>query len=180
MFATDLRHVVGVGDADRTGRIPFGAGLIAQYPEGDDDDADGAVVAGDPLQDRLVVVGGVGIELDGVHLRRPGRLDAGDRTGQVVTAPGRQDDGSAGREAADRLDPDLAPPAEQYHRAACDAVPPSCHGCSVSVPCRTGRARRRTPGTDRSPGRSAPVRVDHDGMMAGWRKPDPRGRALAT
>jgi hypothetical protein len=83
----DLRHIVGVHDSDRVGGILFSQNLIAQHSEGNHNNPDWTVVGENLLQQGLVNGRVVGVELNGMHRRRPSGCDSRCLLGQVIAAP---------------------------------------------------------------------------------------------
>ncbi len=104
-------------------------GLVAEDPEGQHRDADGAVL-GDDRGDQPTVGGNViGVEFPGVHPGRP-RLAQGGRLGvEPVGATCGQHHRRPRGQAPREFDADLAAPAENYHRTRARVV----HGCDYHL-----------------------------------------------
>jgi hypothetical protein len=125
----DLRDVVGVYDGHRVRGVGLGAGLVAEYPEGQHRGVDRAVVGEHRRDKRAVRVQVVGVELPGVHGRRTGGDQGGDLLGELVGLACRQYHRRPGSQAPREFHTDLAAAAEDQHRRS----PRVIHGCDYHL-----------------------------------------------
>ncbi len=102
-------------DGHRVGGVAFGAGLIAQDAEGQHRNVDPTVAGDDRGHQPTVRSDVVGVELHGVHRRRPSRLHPGDLIGEPVRAAGGQYDCRPRSEPGGEFDADFAAPTEDHH-----------------------------------------------------------------
>lgn len=125
----DLGDVVGVHDGHRVRRVCLGAGLVAEYPEGQHRGADGAVLGNERSDQRAVCGQVVGVELPGVHRYSASCAECGGLVGELIGVPRGQHHRRPGSQASREFAADLAAAAENYYRSSARVV----HGCDYCL-----------------------------------------------
>jgi hypothetical protein len=102
-----------VSDLESVSHVCLGASLVAENPECDDRDVDATVLGDDLFDERAMLLGVVGVELDRVYCGSILTRQTLPLFLEVIRAPGSQHNGGTGSDPRSDLDPDLAASAEQ-------------------------------------------------------------------